>query len=77
MATKTKAVKAPAKCVICEKNKPHSRGACQSCLREMRTLIRLGRIKGKQMEAILLPPKKLGRKAKPSPVLAKLSGYRP
>lgn len=74
MATKAKAVKAKAICLICDKNKPHSRGACQSCLREMRVLKRLGRIKGAQMESLLLPPKPLGRKAKLSPVLAKLNG---
>jgi hypothetical protein len=74
MATKAKAVTAETTCVICEKNKPHSRGACQSCLREMRVLKRLGRIKGAQMESLLLPSKPLGRKAKPSPVLAKLNG---
>jgi hypothetical protein len=77
MAAKAKTAAAKAKCRICLKNKPHSRGACQSCLREMRTLIRLGRIsKGKAMEVLLLPPKKLGRKARPSPVLAKLNGHK-
>jgi hypothetical protein len=72
-----KKIKAPAKCLVCGRNKPHSRGACQSCLREMRTLIRLGRVsKGKAAEVLLLPPKKPGRKAKPSPVLAKLNGHK-
>jgi hypothetical protein len=74
MAAKAKTAAAKAKCRICLKNKPHSRGACQSCLREMRVLKRLGRIKGAQMESLLLPSKPLGRKAKPSPVLAKLNG---
>ena len=72
MAAKTKTVTPEDKCVICKKNKPHSRGACQSCLREMRTLVRIGQVKPSKRESLLLPKKPLGRKPRSSGALAKL-----
>jgi hypothetical protein len=70
------ASKAKSKCLICGKNKPHSRGACQSCLKDCYELIRLNRASDDELvkKGLLLPSLRMGRKKMSSPVLAKLRG---
>jgi hypothetical protein len=70
------ASKAKSKCLICGKNKPFSRGACQSCLGDCHELIRLGQTTDETLikKGMLLPSQRQGRKVQPSPVLAKLKG---
>lgn len=70
------ATKGKAKCLICGKNKPYSRGACQSCLGDCHELIRSGQTTDEALvkKGLLLPTLRPGRKVQPSPVLAKLKG---
>jgi hypothetical protein len=74
MATKTKAVKARATCLICKKNKPYSRGACQSCLADVRELVRIGQTTDDELvkDGLLLRKLKLGPKRMDSPLVTLL-----
>jgi hypothetical protein len=68
------ASKAKSKCLICGRNKPYSRGVCQSCGRDCHELIRLGKTTDAKLvaEGLLLPTKRVGRRVKLSPVLVRL-----
>ncbi len=70
-----KRLKAEAKCLICKTRSVHSRGACQSCLRDAYELIRLGQTTEDKLESqrLLLPKDKPGRKIATSPLLMKLA----
>jgi hypothetical protein len=75
MATKIKATKAKDKCLICRDNKPYSRGACQSCLADVRELVRIGQTSDDDLvrKGLLEPKKRVGPKRKPSPLMLKLA----
>ena len=70
----SKAAAAKSKCLICKKNKPYSRGACQSCLSDVRELVRIGQTTDDDLVAkkLLLPKQRVGPKRVLSPLLQRL-----